>query len=53
MSQVTKRILLVDDSRIARLTLQQLITSTDNSVEITQRLMAMKLWLLFNLVAST
>ena len=36
MSQVTKRILLVDDSRIARLTLQHLITSTDSSVEITQ-----------------
>jgi len=36
VSQVTKRILLVDDSRIARLTLQHLITSTDSSVEITQ-----------------
>jgi len=36
MSQVAQRILLVDDSRIARLTLQHLITSIDASVEITQ-----------------
>jgi len=36
MSNATKRILLVDDSRIARLTLEHLIKLTDDSAEITQ-----------------
>ncbi|NLW03722.1 MAG: response regulator [Pseudomonadaceae bacterium] len=37
MTEVTaKRILLVDDSRVARLTLQHIIKLTDTKVEITQ-----------------
>ncbi|GLR64716.1 response regulator [Marinospirillum insulare] len=36
MTQAAKRILLVDDSRVARLTLQHLIKLTDATAEITQ-----------------